>query len=236
MWIAAAPVAFLVYRTALEVIARVQGRRSNSASGLIFLRVFSLGRRSDSLLNAVSRYWRYLGSVQMITGPDVAKSTVQPHQFLDYLSGKLTSHFVSDHTSLTRRLEERNQTPDPDSRYRINNFFCHEDSWKTALLELVKGGDIVLMDLRSFSAANAGCIHELRLLIREVPVHRFMLVVDDTTDKVFLENNIREFLQELIPGTPNRDRKIEEMNIFHFKPGLPPLRRLIHRLCLAACR
>jgi hypothetical protein len=234
VWIATAPVAFLVYRSTLKVVARIHGSRSNAVSGLIFLRVFSLGRRSDVLLDAVARYWRHLGSVQMITGPDVARSTVQPHQFLDFLSGKLTGHFVSDHASLTRSLAERDRSPDPDSRFRINNFFCHEDSWRTVLLELVKAGDIVLMDLRSFSAANAGCIHELCLLVREVPLSRCLLVVDSTTDEAFLEYTIQEALEALPPCAPNRGRSPGDMIIYRFVPGTVMLRRLVRRLCDAA--
>ena len=92
----------------------------------------------------------------MITGPDVALSTVQPHQFLDFLSGKLTRHFVRDQASLERSLAERDRAQDPDGRFRINNFFCHADSWQSALPRLVEDGDAVLMDLRSFSATNTG--------------------------------------------------------------------------------
>lgn len=201
---------------------------------LVFLRVFSLGRRSDGLLEAVARYWRHLGSVQMITGPDVARSTVQPHQFLDFLSGKLTRHFVNDQASLTRSLAERDRSPDPDNRFRINNFFCHDDSWQPALLELVKVGDIVLMDLRSFSAANAGCIHELRLLVREVPLGRCLLVVDRTTDEAFLERTIQEAWEALPPDASNRGRSPGDMTIYRFEPGTVVLRGLVRRLCEAA--
>ena len=41
------------------------------------------------------------------------------------------------------------------------------------------------MDLRSFSVDNAGCIHELNYLIGTVPLDRFVLIVDDTTNSVF---------------------------------------------------
>jgi len=234
VWIATAPVAFLVYKSTLVMVARIHGSRSKAAPGLIFLRVFSLGRRSDGLLEAVARYWRHLGSVQMITGPDVARSTVQPHQFLDFLSGKLTRHFVNDQASLTRSLAERDRSPDPDNRFRINNFFCHDDSWQPALLELVKVGDIVLMDLRSFSAANAGCIHELRLLVREVPLGRCLLVVDRTTDEAFLERTIQEAWEALPPDAPNRGRSPGDMTIYRFEPGTVMLRGLVRRLCEAA--
>lgn len=234
MWIATLPAAFLVYRTVLEAAAKIHGPKAGIGSGLIFLRVFSLGRRSDTLLNIVAMHWRYLGSIQMITGPDIARSTVQPHQFLDFISGKLTSHFVSDHLSLTRRLENQDQTPDPDSRYRINSFFCYKDSWQPALLALVREGDIVLMDLRNFSASNSGCIHELQVLIREVPIDRCLLIVDDTTDELFFKNTLTTALAKLPPDAPNRDRTIEEMTIVRFEQGTAQTHKLIHHLCLTS--
>ena len=236
MWIATLPAAFLVFRTVLEVSARIHGTKAGTGSGLIFLRVFSLGRRSDTLLNLVAMHWRYLGSIQMITGPDVARSTVQPHQFLDFISGKLTSHFVSDPISLNRCLAGQDHAPDPDNRYRINNFFCYKDSWKPALLALVREGGIVLMDLRSFSYANAGCIHELQMLIREVPMDRCLLVVDDTTDEVFLENTLTTALAKLTPDAPNRDRTPREMTLVRFEQGTTQVHRLIHQLCLTSAR
>jgi hypothetical protein len=235
-WIATAPVAFLVGKLAGVAVARLLAGKSTATSGLIFLRVFSLGRRSEALLGTVARYWRHIGSVQMITGPDVAGSTVQPHQFLDYLSGRLSRHFVHDRASLERSLAECERTPDPDGRFRINNFFCHADSWQAVLPRLVHEGDTVLMDLRSFSAASTGCIHELRYLLQEVPISRCLLVVDATTDTSFLEHTLQEAWERLPPGSPNRAYPLEQAVLHHFDTGGASLRRLLRRLCDAASR
>jgi hypothetical protein len=179
VWIVTAPAAFLAYKLVLTVGNRLSRARSSVTHGLTFLRVFSLGRRSDRLLDTLARYWRYIGAVQMITGPDVARSTVQPHQFLDFLSGRLASHFVTDRISLQRSLAERHRAPDANGRFRINNFFCHADSWQRLLPRLVEEGDAILMDLRGFAASNAGCIHELHCLVQSVPLDRCVLIVDE---------------------------------------------------------
>jgi hypothetical protein len=233
-WIATAPVAFLVYKLVSAAVARLPRQTLSVTPGLTFLRVFSLGQRSNELFGYVSRHWRYIGSVQMITGPDVAVSTVQPHQFLDFLSGSLSRHFVRDRASLERSLAERDRTPDPDGRFRINNLFCHADSWQPALPQLVHEGDTVLMDLRSFSAASAGCIHELRYLLQEVPIGRCLLVVDETTDTSFLERTLNEEWQRLLPGSPNHGEVRDNSAVYHLGSGSAPLRRLVLRLCEAA--
>src|SRR5262249_17104650 len=203
---------------------------------LRFPRGASLGRRSDALLEGVARYWRHIGSVQMITGPDVALSTVQPHQFLDFLSRKLGRHFVRDQASLARSLAERDRARDPDGRFRINNFFCHADSWQAALPRLVENGEAVLMDFRSFSASNAGCIHQLQYLVKNVPFGPCLLVVDDSTDQAFLERTLTQAWEELSSSSPNYRQPLSETAMHRFTAGTPALRGLLRQLCDASMR
>ena len=187
-WAATALIAFTLYKVALMILRWITVYPPKLTRDLTFLRVFSLGRRSDRLLNRVARYWRHIGNVQIITGPDLsARSTVHPHQFLDFLSGKLATHFVRDTVSLEHTVAEWNRFANLDGRFSISNFFCYADSWQRLLPQLLQKDDVVLMDLRSLSADNAGCIHELNYLIDKVPLDRFVLVVDDTTNFSFLE-------------------------------------------------
>jgi hypothetical protein len=232
-WAATAVVAFAVFKLALALTRRLAVRAPQVARGLTFLRVFSLGRRSERLLDTVAKYWRHVGSVQMITGPDVAHSTVQPHQFLDFLSRKLAAHFVRDAPSLTRSVTESDRTADPDGRYRINSFFCQADSWQRALPLLVQRDDVVLMDLRSFSATNAGCIHELQHLVGNVPLDRCLLIVDATTDDAFLASTLREAWRNLPQDSPNRNRSPDETPLNRLGSGTTALRDLVQRLCEA---
>lgn len=233
-WIASPVVAFLAYRLVWTTSARVALRPPATGIGLSFLRVFSLGRRSEALFEAVAGYWRHLGSVQLITGPDLAHKTVQPHQFLDFVSGGLSQHFVRDDASLASRLAEYDFAPAADGRFRINNLFCHADSWQAALPGLVRERNIVLMDLRSFSASNAGCIHEIWFLVQTVPVERFVLVVDDTTDMHFLDNTLQEAIARLPPGAPNARAVAPQPRVFHIGAGRKPLQNLLRGLCDAA--
>jgi hypothetical protein len=228
-WVLAGPLAFVAYKLSW-MLAACFTRAPRQPVGLTFLRVFSLGRRSEALLENVARHWRHVGSIQLITGPDLAASTVQPHQFLDFLAGKLARHFVGDQASLARSLAERDRGADPDGRFRINNFFCHADSWKAALPHLVKDGDSVLMDLRSFDAGHAGCTHEVRHLVAEVPLRRCLLVVDASTNEAFLDEILASAAASLHPGSPNFGRSPEELPRFTFGTGPDETRRLIRRL------
>jgi len=230
-WALTAPLAFLVFKLTLPVLGRFSRPEEGIPKGLTFLRVFSLGRRSELLFEMVARQWRHVGSVQLITGPDLASSTVQPHQFLDFLSGKLAHHFVSDDASLARSLAARDQGADPDGRFRVNSFFCHADSWQAVLPRLVQEGDSVLMDLRSFAAGNAGCAHELRFLVAAVPFSHCVLLVDDATDEEFLSQTLTEALDSLAATSPNRGRAAEDMTRIRIESASMTLHRIMRSLC-----
>lgn len=202
--------------------------------GLVFLRVFSLGARSDRLFDAIARYWRYIGSIDLITGPDIAHSTVQPHQLLDFLAGRLATHFVASATTLDERLRQRDTAPDRDGWFRVNNFFCHADTWERALPRLVQGGAVVLMDLRNFAGHNAGCAHELRHLVGFVPLRRCVLVVDETTDQAFLHQTLEDAWKAMPAQSPNRAALSSEVNLHHLGAGPQSLLALLQRLCDAA--
>ncbi|MCP4238705.1 MAG: hypothetical protein GY770_34900, partial [Aestuariibacter sp.] len=231
VWATTAIVAFVGFKLSLKLMQKITSPSVQSGRGLTFLRVFSLGRRSEQLLENVAKYWRHIGSVQMITGPDVARSTVQPHQLLDFLSGDLASHFVHDRASLIRSITEWDCEPDSDGRYRINSLFCHADTWQQALPQLAQVGDMVLMDLRSFSATNAGCIHEIQHLVADVSLNNCLLIVDKTTDMPFLEGILQQAWQCLPPYSPNKTRSPSETPIHQFDSSPHALRQLVRQLC-----
>ena len=231
VWIVTIPVAFVTFKLTWKLLAKLTPGKREPAAGLTFLRVFSLGRRSEALLDIVARYWRHVGSIQLITGPDLARSTVQPHQFLDFLSGKLARHFINDQGSLERSLGLHARGADPDGRFRINNFFCHADSWKAVLPRLVQEGDLVLMDLRSFSTNNDGCIHEIRYLLAEVPLYRCLFVVDESTDKTFMDEIFKQAWNSLPVDSINHGHALSEFGVLQLDSVTGGIKELNRQLC-----
>jgi hypothetical protein len=100
---------------------------------LLLLRVFGSRSRSERLLRDVGAYWRYLGSVQLIAGTDLAAEALEPHEFLDFAIGKLSRHFVQDDDDIGERIAKLDLLPDADGRFRVNEFFCHDDAWRPAV-------------------------------------------------------------------------------------------------------
>ena len=69
--------------------------------------------------------------------------------------------------------------------------------------ELAKHSSVVLMDLRSFSASNQGCIYELGQLLNSVDLRRVVFLVDETTSREFLTSTIAALWQQVSAESPN---------------------------------
>ncbi len=233
-WILSGLAAFAAYKIAVLLGFRIMAPTvSDQAVSLLILRVFSLGKRSEDLFEAVTRHWRYLGHVQLISGPDLAAATVEPHEFLAFLSGKLDQQFIDGPETLTQRANGLDSRPDFDGRYRVNDFFCHDDTWRMTLERLVEKSDVVLMDLRGFSPQNAGCVYEVHELVNSAFLGRVVITTDDTTDVPFLEKTLKDAWEGMRRGSPNQNGP-GEVRIVRLNAGDTGLSTLLRMMCAAA--
>jgi tetratricopeptide (TPR) repeat protein len=169
---------------------------------LLLLRTFGFRKRSERFFDLLGARWRYAGPIQLIAAPDLAGRSIDPDEFLDFLSSRLRHRFIIEPGDLERRFAEVDNRPDPDGRYRVNEFFCGNDGWRSAVTRLMAESDLVAMDLRGFSAGNQGCLFELQSLIDIVPVARVVLLTD--TDTWFLRQTLAECWQRMDGASPNR--------------------------------
>jgi hypothetical protein len=166
-------------------------------------------------MSLVGAHWRYVGSIQLIAATDLATATVEPHEFLDFTRGKLGDRYVKSRGHLERQLADMDLRPDGDGRFRVNEFFCHDDTWKMTLSRLAAFNDAVLMDLRGFSPANQGCTFELQQLVNLVPLNKVVLVVDRTTDVQFLQAVLDGAWATMPPASPNRHLRPARVTAVH---------------------
>ena len=172
---------------------------------LLLLRVFRSKRTGRPLLEKIMQRWRYLGPIRLIAGTDFADSIIEPHEFLEFLSRRLSRAFVKNREDLEDRLSRLVPGPDPDGLYRIEDFFCHKDTWKMTVACLAKQANVVLMDLRGFSSARGGCTFEIKMLLNSVPLNRVVFVVDNSTDRAHLEEILLFAWSTLASNSPNAD-------------------------------
>ncbi len=162
--------------------------RSGTVTRLLLLRVFDKGTGTAGLLDAVAARWRHIGPVRLIGAPDLAAAGIEPDEFLAFTSGHLRRLFIDNGATLEERLSGLEPVPDPDGRYRVEEFFCFDSTWQATVQSLLGESDLVLMDLRGFGPQRLGVTHELELLGQEHAFARTLLVVDEHTATGLVDN------------------------------------------------
>ena len=215
LWILTGLVALIAYKlVAIFGLAWTQASQRTNARTLLLLRVFALAKRSEQLFDKLRTHWQYAGNVTMIAGPDLVTTTIEPNEFLEFVSGRLGRKFVRDANDLESRVRAIDTVRDPDGRYRISEFFCHNDTWQMTMERLATTSDAILMDLRSFSPANQGCIFELGRLVDTIDLGRVVFLVDNTTDRGFLESTLTELWQNMDSDSPNQSTASPSARLF----------------------
>ena len=180
LWLAAATVlALVVYWSAV----RYWIKPLDSNQRLLVLRVFSKDLRGERLLDELEYRWRFIGPIVLIGGKDVAKRTIDPAKAANFLRRRLQDIFVSNRHVLHKRVAAMDETPDPDGRYRVNEFFCFDDIWKEAVELLLESSDAIVLDLSEFTAERQGTAFELGLLSERGALSRTIFLVSKATDR-----------------------------------------------------
>ena len=150
---------------------------------LLVLRVFQRDAQIQSLFDHVVERWRLSGNTVLIAGTDLADRTLDADDIFTFLDGGLSRRFIQTAADVAPRLAAFDLGPDADGRFRVNECYCHDTTWQDALNALVQRSDVVLMDLRSFQAHNAGCRYELGTLARAPRLARVVVLTDGQTDR-----------------------------------------------------
>jgi hypothetical protein len=183
--------AFAIYWITVRVGLRAVGLSARAGGPtMLLLRVFGFQDRTERLFDRVAERWRFEGPVAMIAGADLALRSVDVDEALAFVRGEIESRYVSGATDLASRLQALDAGVDPDGRFRVGEFFCFDNTWRPALRSLVERARVVLMDLRGFTKANAGCVFELEQLSALGAAGRCVFVVDSTTDRALVETSL----------------------------------------------
>ncbi len=216
-WIAGgcALAGFIVYKLMSKGYLRRSGRRAD-ADGihtLLLLRVFGYDRRTQQLLEDLGQRWRYTGPIQLIGGTDLVNTTIEPYEFFEFLNGRLSRAFVKNRDDIEQRLSQHSITPDPDGLFRIDDYFCHDDTWQQTVSLLAPKAAAVLMDLRGFGAENRGCIAELEQLVASVPVDRIVLLADSSSNTAVIEQTVQNAFRAIPEDSPNAGAGVHRLRI-----------------------
>lgn len=205
LWVYGILVGLLVYKLIFRWRLKNRNRSVLPADSrtLLMLRVFGYGRRTQRLLEDIEDRWRFLGPIRLLGAADVVHSVIEPDDFYAFLNGKLGEEFIKDQEHLDRRIANTQPLQDPDGSYRVDDFYCHADTWRMAVSHLALEADSVFMDLRGFNSSNEGCVFEIEQLLAIVPAQRITLLIDKTSDQAFLEQTLRGAIRKIPQDSPN---------------------------------
>ena len=227
--------AFAGYKVALNLSLRRfnLANQPGKPQPMLLLRVFGHAERARTLADQVGQTWRHAGPINMIGGTDLATALLEPDELMTFWSGKLRQGFVVSPADLETRLDNLDEKRDPDGRYRINEFFCHDNTWRATVRALAQRSAVVLMDLRGFGKDNRGCEFELAMLLGEVPLEHVVLLVDRTTRTEDLKTLLDSVWGTLPASSPNRNLAEPVLHLFHVEDSSKALRPLLSRLFAA---
>ena len=149
---------------------------------LLVLRVFQQDANVQNLFDRVIEHWRLSGNTVLIAGTDLVDRTIDAEDIFTFINGRLGERFIRTPADLARHIADFELQPDLEGRYRVNECYCHDNTWQQALDRLVGLSDVVLMDLRNFQEKNAGCLHELGILARAPGLARVVILANEKTD------------------------------------------------------
>ncbi|MGK2915923.1 MAG: hypothetical protein ACSLE5_15995 [Porticoccaceae bacterium] len=234
--------AFIAYKAVMRAGLRRLGsthttqQTVDAPKAMLMLRVFGYSARTRRLTDQVGQYWRCSGPINMIGGADLATALIEPDELMQFWSGKLRQNFVANEADLNARLQTLDVRRDPDTRYCINEFFCHDNTWQATVKALAQRSAVVLMDLRGFGKGNRGCEFELAMLLGEVPVTRVLLLVDRTTRLDELQPLLQTVWRKIPDTSPNCGLQEPALQLFQVADSERALRPLLSRLFACAAQ
>src|SRR5690606_6284757 len=112
------------------VLARWPLEASGDAPRLLLLRVFGYQARTEALFDRIGAVWRFRGPVHLIAAPDLATRTVDPGDTLALIGGRLEEQYVGTVGEIPQRMADLDRRRDPDGRFRVNEVYCRDDTWR----------------------------------------------------------------------------------------------------------
>jgi hypothetical protein len=185
-----APVIALAAWLAITVVGTYAMPRPGPDHRLLLLRVFKAARTNRRLLESLQIRWRRVGSMHLISGPDLMDRTVTGPSLWGFLRKSLGGVFADGPEDLSRVV--RAQQAQQDRVFPVNGVMCRDVSWKGAVLSLADAADVVLIDLRGFTPERAGVLYEVEHMFGLKDPGQVVLLVDTPE----LADQVQELVQD----------------------------------------
>ena len=187
--------------------------------GLLILRVFKRPVQSEELIDRLLSYWRFAAPVHFIAGPDLAGASIEPDEFFAFMRGQLADRFVRSAPEISAAVDRLDRERDPDGRFRVNELFCAEDTWRETVQMLMAQAGVVLLDLREYTASHAGTRYEIYQLMNVVSVDRVIVLFGSAEDTDGISTELHRAWAAMVESSPNRRLVHPELQLCRMRSG-----------------
>ncbi|MET0457659.1 MAG: hypothetical protein ABW195_00300 [Ilumatobacteraceae bacterium] len=183
---------------------------------IAYLRLFENRPRTRTFVEGA---WRELGRVYFLR----SAGSVTPKEFKQLgRGGDVAGMFITSRQQLVAELERPERPPLGKGRhvfqdvgpsavkvrdrygcYPMTSLLCHGSFWKEAVDVLLERVDLVALDLSGLRERNEATRYELQRVIDRFPVERLVLLVDEQSNRKWLEVQIRDVWSRMTAGSPN---------------------------------
>jgi hypothetical protein len=165
---------------------------------LLLLRVFKPSARSEEFMDRFLARWRFAAPVWMIAGPDLAGAYMEPDEFFLFMRRRLQERFITRVDEVPERIEALDQARDPDGRFRVNDLYCSNTTWKATASALIDRAGVIVLDLREYTRQRAGTRFELRELLERATLGKLIVLVDERDGAVLVEEEVKSLWQDMV--------------------------------------
>lgn len=116
-------------------------------------------------------------------------------------------------------INDLDRERDPDGRFRVNELFCTETTWRAAVASLMAQAGVVLLDLREYKAERAGTRYEIYQLMNAVSVERIVVLIGDRDDSDVISAELCHAWDSMSEVSPNRRLAHAELRVCRLRSG-----------------
>lgn len=190
-----------------------------AAGDLLLLRVFKRAARSETFIDRLLSFWRFAAPVRLIAGPDLAGASIEPDEFFAFITRRLGGRFVRTPVEISAQVEGLDRQRDPDGRFRVNELFCVEETWRPTVGALMAQAGAVLLDLREYEPGRAGTRYEIFQLMNLVPVTRIIVLLGRNDDAAAVSAELQQAWSEMSGTSPNRQLTAPALQVCRLRSG-----------------
>jgi hypothetical protein len=234
-WLA---ISWLAFGAWLKLWLRGIARRAPPSLGaLLLLRVFKGAALSEAFMDRFLSYWRFAAPVWMIGGADLAGANMEPDEFFALIRRRLGDKFLLTTEQIPARIARLDAARDPDARFRVDELFCAEATWKPAVLALIARAAVVVLDLREYNPRRAGTRYEIFQLMNLIPLDRVVVLIGATDDEAAIGAELQAAWSAMDESSPNRRHGATTLGVLRLgRDSVAEIRALVIAIAQATAR